>query len=395
MNVIVSSGGGFECQADFYFLLDSNDISSVVYFYDNSTPAGLIDSWFWDFGDGTSSTEQNPVHTYPDSGYYAVCLTITADSIACTSTYCDTIMINVGNQYQLGGNVFAGIYQLDHGFAYAYESEGGVITNVYAEMIDTLGYYLFYPLAAADYYLKVEPSPTSTYYGGYMPTYFGDVVTWEDAVLVNLAQTIHTADINLVPMNQAPAGPGQISGSIVHEATLRDGIPAAGVQIMLINEMGEYVGLEYSDENGEFSFTSLPYGTYTLHAEVAGLTMHPEDFTLSEGNEVIGDISMIMSDDEIYFGPSSIEEPEDITLGEIYPNPVTNNIRLELGSKNPTSATLRILNQYGQLLKVQTVDLKQGQSIELNTNDLSSGMYLLEVITKNNFRAVRKFVKLK
>ncbi|HAN00276.1 MAG TPA: hypothetical protein DCQ26_16910 [Marinilabiliales bacterium] len=45
-----------------------------VYFYDQSL--GIITSWFWDFGDGTSSTGQNPVHNYPQEGEYLVALYI-------------------------------------------------------------------------------------------------------------------------------------------------------------------------------------------------------------------------------------------------------------------------------------------------------------------------------
>ncbi len=33
------------------------------------------DSWVWDFGDGTSSTDENPVHLYTTPGIYTVCLT--------------------------------------------------------------------------------------------------------------------------------------------------------------------------------------------------------------------------------------------------------------------------------------------------------------------------------
>lgn len=32
-------------------------------------------SWSWDFGDGKTSTEQNPVHVYDDGGYYVATLT--------------------------------------------------------------------------------------------------------------------------------------------------------------------------------------------------------------------------------------------------------------------------------------------------------------------------------
>lgn len=34
-------------------------------------------SWNWDFGDGATSTEKNPVHVYDESGYYLVTLTAT------------------------------------------------------------------------------------------------------------------------------------------------------------------------------------------------------------------------------------------------------------------------------------------------------------------------------
>lgn len=31
-------------------------------------------AWYWDFGDGSTSTLQNPVHTYTDTGTYTICL---------------------------------------------------------------------------------------------------------------------------------------------------------------------------------------------------------------------------------------------------------------------------------------------------------------------------------
>lgn len=43
---------------------------------DSSTTGTLI-SRLWDFGDGNTSTEQNPVHEYGEPGQYTVCLTVT------------------------------------------------------------------------------------------------------------------------------------------------------------------------------------------------------------------------------------------------------------------------------------------------------------------------------
>ena len=38
---------------------------------------GTLTQWRWNFGDGTSSTEQSPSHTYPAPGTYSVNLRIT------------------------------------------------------------------------------------------------------------------------------------------------------------------------------------------------------------------------------------------------------------------------------------------------------------------------------
>ncbi len=47
-----------------------------VTFTDQSEPAGNIDSWLWDFGDGATETEQSPQHTYSNEGFFSVTLTV-------------------------------------------------------------------------------------------------------------------------------------------------------------------------------------------------------------------------------------------------------------------------------------------------------------------------------
>lgn len=49
----------------------------TVEFYDISYANPPIFEWLWDFGDGTTSTEQHPVHTYQGLGWFTVTLTVT------------------------------------------------------------------------------------------------------------------------------------------------------------------------------------------------------------------------------------------------------------------------------------------------------------------------------
>ncbi len=66
-------------------------ISSVFAFSDSSLNANF---WLWDFGDGNTSTQQNPTHSYSDFGSYTVCLTVTNDA-GCTETICRDTLISL------------------------------------------------------------------------------------------------------------------------------------------------------------------------------------------------------------------------------------------------------------------------------------------------------------
>ena len=61
----------------------------TVAFTDQST--GSIISWLWDFGDGASSTSQNPGHTYTDPGTYNVVLTVSNGTVTSSDYVCITV----------------------------------------------------------------------------------------------------------------------------------------------------------------------------------------------------------------------------------------------------------------------------------------------------------------
>ena len=66
----------------------------AVTFTDESIPGSApIGDWLWDFGDGESSTTQNPEHTYQNPGAYAVSLTVTTEDGADTVTAHDCVLV--------------------------------------------------------------------------------------------------------------------------------------------------------------------------------------------------------------------------------------------------------------------------------------------------------------
>jgi PKD repeat protein len=66
------SGGGEAPVANFTANITEGNAPLAVQFTDTST--GVPTSWAWDFGDGNTATEQNPIHTYESPGNYSVTL---------------------------------------------------------------------------------------------------------------------------------------------------------------------------------------------------------------------------------------------------------------------------------------------------------------------------------
>ncbi len=80
-----------------YFTIDSlqSNEDNVVLIFGGVPPSSNTDV-SWTFGDGSSSNELFPMHSYLTAGTYEVCLTISNDEFVCTDTFCR--LITVGEQ---------------------------------------------------------------------------------------------------------------------------------------------------------------------------------------------------------------------------------------------------------------------------------------------------------
>jgi PKD repeat protein len=62
--------------------------------------------YFWSFGDGSSSDNRTPNHTYLHGGKYLVCLTVVKKDSSCTQTKCDSINIETPNPCSANFSIF-------------------------------------------------------------------------------------------------------------------------------------------------------------------------------------------------------------------------------------------------------------------------------------------------
>ncbi len=77
--------------AETHFAADTYCSTTVEIIFDNIS-AGAINSYFWDFGDGVTSTEENPTHVFNSVGSYLVML-VAQDSNICNGV--DTTFFSV------------------------------------------------------------------------------------------------------------------------------------------------------------------------------------------------------------------------------------------------------------------------------------------------------------
>ena len=76
--------------------------SGPVVFKDFTTKNEPIISTVWDFGDGTTSSVQDPTHTFTQPGTYIVAFNVTTQS-NCSSSYSDTVFVYRTPQPSIAG----------------------------------------------------------------------------------------------------------------------------------------------------------------------------------------------------------------------------------------------------------------------------------------------------
>jgi len=364
-----------DCSA--YYIYNGNTNSGAVGFTPILSLFNFNTEYFWDFGDGTTDTISTPFHMFPADGMYNVCLTITNDS--CSTTYCEWIEVEVFTDgFAISGNV--SLTGDDYAIVYLVEfnETDSTLTAVQVSLAQDLngsnGFYSFYNLENGDYLIKAALIPGSENYWEYLPTYYGDVELWHDANFVTINNNFaDDIDINLIA-GQNTGGPGFIGGLISEGAgkVALDGIPE--LEVILYNELQQPVQYTYTDEEGNYSFSNLAYGTYWVTADQYGLDFPMVEVLLGEENEIQNSIDMSSGVTDI------ISYLHDVQLDnsfQIFPNP--NNGSFTLSVDFNFDYDIEIIDLNGKVVYKATSNNKE---TFVDTN-LEEGLYMVNVIDDN------------
>jgi len=389
------------CQALFSAVTDSLT-SYPFYYHFKDLSSGALNFWYWDFGDGSFSTEKNPSHQYDQPGTYKVCLTVADqnDTSACSDQFCQEIATL--DYFSLGGLVYAGEYPLnnpvvtgDTGIVSLYRIVNQQIVFVEDHYFQDYGYYWFGYLFPGEYMVKVGLTQGSPGYKNYFTTYFGNDISWTKADLLSVSSSnLYAADIHLKPVQHLPAGQGTIKGYVNFEQGNTFSMPPISQTSVILSDVN-HTPLQFTRPNssGYFEFTGIPYDTYYLTADATGKPASTVTFTLSESSPAIDGINLTVFGSNASFIPEGYEN--SISFTRIYPNPVKDNVHISVYSGISAPIDIKVVDVTGKTFVHIAETIETGFSqVLIPASSLPPGIYLLVVQAQGGYLPVTaKFIK--
>ncbi len=373
-----------QCRAGFDAVLDSgNMVQNSFSFQDLSY--GEPNKWTWTFGDGTSSHDRNPIHRFTTPGNYRVSLTITKEDSSGGWNCYDTTskIVKTCSYFNLGGLLFTGQFPInnpqptgDTGVAYLYRAHNQWTAPVDTAYFTYLGYYTFLNVLEGTYIIKAGLKEGSAHYHEFLPSYNGDQVKWQMTTSFMLDKNIYDNSIHMVSATDSLSGQAILKGTVVY---MSDNSKLNHAEVLLYNDNLLPVRATHTNDEGFFEFPELPYGTYNLYPEVTGKYARILQVTVDSLHHVADGLQLEVFNYDVT-GISQGQDKNDITIGKIYPNPVSEDFQFRVQSPDILTIHAEILTVTGKRLFMKTIGPLQGKIIiTLPFRNVPFGMYFLVV----------------
>ncbi len=354
---VINGSGSSTCNASFI----PYDSAGYVYFYNTSIGSGITSTW--DFDDGTTGTSTGDIaHLYSSPGAYVVCLTISNFLGTCVQTYCDSVIVGNGTSGSCMG-----------------------VVNPYFTSADSAGYTNFYntPTGSSPVYFWDFGDGTSSFDVGNTThiyssngTYMVCLTVYETAGGMDSCQYCNYVTVGTTPSCNA-------SFFIVQDSTNL-------YNYNLYNTSSSSGSTSYFWDFGDGTSSTLQYPSHTY------ASTSPVQICLTISDGVICTATYCDSIDPGHM-PSSVftinvlplgiqEQVNTISLLENYPNPFAENTTINYSILKGGQVELSIFDLLGnKAAVVESSNKSAGKySINFNSENLSEGMYLLQLKINND-----------
>jgi PKD repeat protein len=404
-------------------------IARSYYFQDMSR--GAVVQWHWDFGDGTESFDQFPMHVYENNGAYLVCLEIqTADS--CKSSFCDTLFVGVVPYCSLTGTVvdFTGLdgcgllIQLDNGeiLEPAEVVPNFVLKNgqrvrlAYSELTDRASICMAGRIVRIDCIEELYPNP--------QPGLCDYFIRLKTEIVLNGQICNGTASAALVDIygNEVPAidfmwstgesGPEihNLCPGIEYNVVITDstgcavsGSFAFGGAIIMPDSLFGYWNFQQDDKNFIFNipvFSDSVYCEWDFgDGETAGGSSVNHTYATDEEQMVVLRVydlnGNLLYDQQILVSPGTPTRLRKLSeiAPEVYPVPASHVLNIKTTAAFGTAERVEILNASGQVVNAPPVTKEDNSTLQLDVSDLPAGYYIGKLIFRNGRQQAFRFVK--
>lgn len=303
-----------------------------------------------------------------------------------------------------------------------YMVRSGPYLNMGSVPVGTDGSYCFPKAPLADYVLLARPDPAA--FPDALLTYYSSTLDWAQADTLNLRKAAEGINIDLLSVPPPLDGDGIIAGALESDVPdeelvdeesrvlTRKRVKGAGVSLsrQRFRAKGtedevyyEFVAYTVTDENGEFSFGSLPDDTYLINIQYPGVPM-------DQSSELLLTLGEDTDEDEL--NVAALVTPTGIAVNTVlvkgipapyikdlmvYPNPGEDQVQLEYFVRRKVTGLTMILSDVrGKRMMMNRLPFSRGvQKLTLDITSLASGLYLLTITddagtVKETFRIQRK-----
>ncbi len=419
---------------------------SAIYVQSFAYSLSPITAYFWDFGDGTTSTLESPTHFYNEEGLYTICFTVTAlgeDPLSvCTTTFCDSVyapagtILNVNSgliygctdpaatNYNPLANVNNGSCVYDNSEVYGCMDSTAINYNPLATIDD--GSCIYTEVYGCTDSSALNYNPLATINDGsciYNDTTY--IYGCTDPLAINYNPLANMDDGSCIYIGDSTAVFGCTDTSALNYnplATIDDGSCSyycdSTAAYFYVSSIDEATGIIYVVNNsysldpitefiwdfgdGQTSNEEFPVheyeseGFYMLCLTI--LSEAPNGFMVCTSTycDTIGISQMMLKSNGMTLNVISelatgIEQQiQNISDINLYPNPANNNITLSYNVKENEMLTTTIYDVSGRTISSSSSIPTIGYNrVNIDLSDLTTGMYQIELRNKNSRNILR------